>query len=262
MRAYHILGLLFLVLIGCESSDQTAEPLADGSYDQATSQQAEVLTALESMDQEVMQQAFSDLSRIAFTTDTRTEQLDASGQVIATMRQTARHIGQDTTQVLDTQATGSFDFGWLDRFMSEDINTPSFASLPTYTLPEDPPYLSPRNREAFLYSFLPDTVIAGTPVRVMEVRALTEAGEDQTIRHARFFITPEDNTLLQLSLSHLEKGLLFREESRFELALRPALDSTNWLPAYIRSDVKLNVPLRPTERFLSATTFSDFAATV
>jgi hypothetical protein len=161
-------------------------------------------------------------------------------------------------EVLNSNSTGRFAFGWLQRFAAGPRAKVDFVTLPSHILPDDPPYLSPRNRDAYSYVFLPDTMLAGRAVRVIEVQALPEGGKKQTIQRARFYLSQNDETLLALELERLEQGLLFREKSQFSITLRLTPDSSGWLPASTLVDVHLNAPFRPPEQFRTTRTFSNF----
>jgi len=257
MRSYLLLLLLLLLLqIGCSSSEE--EPGTTATDTQETNQRDEALATLAALNQDTMREAFARLSDFSYTTRTRTEQCDEQGQVLAISATTARHFGADSISVLNTNTTGRFAFGWMERFTEDPTRTIDLAPFPTHILPEDPPYLSPRNREAYNYTFLPDTMLADQSVHVIEVQARPDSDQEQTIQRGRFYIHPDDETLLGLELERLEQGLLFREESRYAITLHPAPDGSGWLPASTEADVHLDAPFRPPEQFSTTRLFSDF----
>ena len=255
---FPLLLLLLLSLIGCSSAEEESAT-SPATEPQETNQRDEVLATLAALDQDAIRQAFARLSDFSYTTRTRTEQRDGQGQVLATSATTARHIGADSVSVLNTNTTGRFAFGWLERFTEDPTRTTDLAPFPDNILPEDPPYLSPRNREAYTYMFLPDTVLAGQPVRVIEVQARPDSDQEASIQRGRFYLLPDDETLLALELERLENGLLFREEGRYAITLRPAPAGRGWLPASTEADVHLDAPFRPPEQFSTTRLFSDFA---
>lgn len=257
MRSCLLLLLVLLPLLtGCSSSEKESGSTATDP--QETNQRDEVLATLAALKQDTMREAFTRLSDFSYTTRTRTEQCDEQGQVLATSSTTARHIGADSVSVQNTNTTGRFAFGWMERFAKDSTRTIDLALFPTHILPEDPPYLSPRNREAYAYTFLPDTMLAGQVVRVIEVQARPNSDQEQTIQRGRFYIHPDDETLLGLELERLEQGLLFREKSRYAIMLHPAGDGSGWLPASTVADVHLDAPFRPPEQFLTTRLFSDY----
>lgn len=257
MRYCLLLMLLLLPSSGCSSAgEESASPATEM---QETNQRDDVLAILAALDQDAMRQAFAHLADFTYTTRTRTEQRDEQGQILATAATTARHIGADSVSVQNSNTTGRFAFGWLERFSENPTSVIDLKPFPAHILPEDPPYLSPRNREAYAYTFLPDTMLADQSVRVIEVQARPDSDQEQTIQRGRFYIHPDNKTLLALELQRLEQGLLFREESRFSITLHPSPDGTGWLPASTQADVHLNAPLRPPEQFSTTRLFSDFA---
>ena len=257
MRYCLLLMLLLPLSLGCSSAgEESASPTTET---QEANQRDEVLATLAALDQDAMRQAFADLADFTYTTRTRTEQRDEQGQVLAASATTARHIGADSVSVQNSNTTGRFAFGWLERFSGDPTSVIDLKPFPTHILPEDPPYLSPRNRAAYAYAFLPDTMLAGQSVRVIEVQAHPDSDQEQIIQRGRFYIHPDNETLLALELQRLEQGLLFREESRFSITLHPAPDGTGWLPASTQADVHLYAPFRPPEQFSTTRLFSDFA---
>ncbi len=265
MKTLRLLPALFLLslpgLWGCGAEpDAPAHAAPDEIRRQDAAERQAVLTALQSLRQSALREAFAALPRYRYTRRTRTEQFDAAGRPVAFVERLTRNdVPGGPRTVLEADSAGAFAFGYLRPFLPAKANERDAADLPQHVLLEDPPYLAPRNRDAFFFRFLPDTLLAGAAVQGIEVRARPGAGDGQNIRRVRLYLDRRSGALTALSLERREQGLLFREESRFDLQIRPA-PGGGWLPDRTSFATRIRVPLRPLQHFRTVSTYSDFSA--
>ncbi len=254
-----LLLLSLPALFGCRAERRDAPEQPAQEVQQDPAEREAVLAALQVLKQDALRDAFAALPRYRYTRRTRTEQFDAAQRLVAFRERATRYDlqGQARTRVvLQADSSGAFDFGYLAPFISAAADERDAADLPQYVLLDDPPYLAPRNREAFVYRFLPDTVLADGAAQAIEVRARPGAGDAQDIRRVRLYRDRRSGQLVALSLHRREGGLLFREESRFYVEIRPV--PGGWAPLRTRFSTRLRVPLRTPQQFQTTSTYSDY----
>lgn len=208
------------------------------------------------MDESAFRAAFEGVFARPFERTIRTEEVDRTGSVTAYVERRLRHepSGEGVrTHVLTADSAGRFDFGFLRGFVS---GPPTYepVDVAEHVLEEDPAYASPRSRDAYHYRFLPDTTLAGARVRVVEVTARPEAQDVQHIRRIRFYVAPAGRTLVGLAAHFGREAMFFDEETTVWASVRPA--GGGWVPDVLRSDTRLDVPLRPPQRFRSETLYA------
>lgn len=256
--------LAALAWVGCGADSTTPPLLAPGDTLSTVpaEERAAALALLDAVKQDAIQHAFRRLPNYAFTRRVLTEQLSPSGSVRATRERVVRVPPPDSARrpvVLHADSSGTFQFGWLDRFAPGGPADVLPTELVRYALPEDPAYLEPRTREAFRYRLRADT-IGERPVRVIEIHAQPgELGADQAIRHARLYVDPGSHELAGLYLVRADDSVLFREDSRSLVLLRPAPDS-GWVPARFQTHTRIKVPPRRSQAFRTTSTFSGYRA--
>lgn len=252
-----------LLLVSCRTPAETPDVTATAdAYQQDPAERDAVLAALESLKQDTLRNAFAGLVRYRYTRYTRTEQHDATQRTAFSeyITRIDRHNGQRTQTILQADSTGAFDIGALGGFVTANPARRDAESLPEYVLTDDPPYLAPRNRDAFLYRFLPDTLFWDAPTQVIEVLAHPINGTVQSIRRTRFYLDRATNELIAIYLERTENALFFDEESRFYLRLRPAPDG-GWVPFNVRFRTRLSLPLRPPRHLYTVSTYYSYEAT-
>ena len=217
----------------------------------ATAQDSEetslVMSALEEMDGALLQRAFERLSEYAHTRYSRTEQRIAG---LATMERITRHSVDSSVTVLSERASGDFT-------ANGDGAEPKFLHRPEHIIPEDPPYLSERFREAFEYRFLPDTLLWGRETQVIAIRA--RPGAPHAVRHARYYLDRASNSLVALFLERSAGGMFFTERSRYFLQLRPGPHRA-WVPHHIHVESRLALPFRRPRKVSRTATFYSYGA--
>lgn len=248
-----------LLLASCRTPAEAPGAAAD-AYQQNLDERDAVLAALEILKQDTLRNAFAGLARYGYTRYTRTEQRDAAQQRTAFSEHITRidrRNGLRTQTILQADSSGAFDTGALGGLITADPNQRDAESLPAYVLTDDPPYLAPRNRDAFLYRFLPDTSFWGAPTRVIEVRAHPTNGTGQSIRRTRFYLDRASSELIAIYLERAEDALFFDEESRFYLHLRPSPDG-GWVPYNVRFQTRLHLPLRAPRHLSTVSTYYSY----
>ena len=263
MRSYAPLAAVCLtILSGCTGTEEPgASPEARNEAAPAavSADPDSVFAFLSSIDQGTLRAAFGRLDQLDFTRYSRTEQFDADDHLIAFDERVIRHEGPPGNRrfvTIDSDSAGTFDFGYFSRFVSDDVEAYDPLNLPDHVIPDDPAYLSPRNQEAYLYRWLPDTLMLGAPARVLEIRAHPTEGDEQNIRRVKLYVDRRRNALTAVDLERTDLALWYREESRYYVQVRPMVGGT-WLPHSTRFETRVRVPFRPTHRFRTVATYSE-----
>lgn len=243
MPRFSIIAILLLLLSGCYPERPPAQALPEVSPEE----REEALALAEAADRASLEAAFDRLSRHPHTLRERLHQFDADGRVNAYRRRTVDVDGPERETVFAEQE-GTFDFGAFGRFVSfEDMDRLPENPVP-FLLPEDPPYLTARGREAYRFALAPDTTIGGRAVRVVRVDALPDEGDDQAVRGARLFVDSATGDLVGVILRRASQNVLFGEQSTLELMLAPG-PGGGWLPRTTDYRVAVRAALTATRRF-------------
>jgi hypothetical protein len=270
LRAGRTLLLLLLVAapLACgehelEVPGQAFYPVAYNPYQQTSAERDSILTALSEIDQSAFLGAFQQLAHHDFTRYTRTEQFDREDYLIAFQEHIVRHEmrrGQRAYVTMAMDSAGAFDYGYFSRFVSENVTSQDPPDLTRHIVPEDPAYLSVRNRDAYIYRLLPDTLMWDMVARVIEVRAKPADGDGQNIRRVRLYVDRGSQQLIAMYMERIDLAMLFREESRFYVHTRPTPEGT-WVPYNTRFESRISVPFRPTQLFRTVSTYFQYDAT-
>lgn len=258
--------LCLVALGGCaeeapEVPGQPFYPTSANPFQQTPAERDSVVALLQAVDQEPFREAFARLDAKAFTRYTRVEQFDDEDFLVAYEEHVLRHLtreGERTFTVLDTDSAGTFNFGYFSSFVSENVEMQDPPDLTAHLLPEDPPYLSARNREAYVYRLLPDTLMWDHMAQVIEVRARPVEGDGQNIRLVRLYVDRDTDALIGVYMERIDLALLFREESRFYAHVRPFAPG-EWVPYNTRFETIIRVPFRPAQLFRTVSTYYDYS---
>lgn len=245
MKCTVFLMTLLAALAGCGQAPGLPAPLETPAERAETDS---VLARLGSLRKDAFVQAFDALQRHTYRRYSRTEQFDEGDFLVAFVEREVRHAPDGTARVIREDSAGAFDFGLFKSFVSTRAPSLDPVDLVPLLFPEEPAYLAPRNREYYRYRLLPDTLLWDRTAHVLDVRARPEAGDGQSIRHARYFIDRASGELIALSMARIDLSMLFREESRFFLQIRP-LPSGGWVPFNTRFETRLKMPFEATRRF-------------
>lgn len=235
-------------------------PVAFNPFQETPSERDSIVAVLEALDPAPLQQAFAGLDRHNFTRYTRTEQFDEDDFLIAYEETVVRHETRGAVRMylpLAADSAGAFDYGYFSRFVSETVSSQDPPDLAAYVLPEDPPYLSDRNRDAYTYRFMPDTLMWDMVARVIEVRARPNEGDGLNVRRVRLYVDRGSQALIGMYLERIDLAMLFREESRYYLHVRPSPNGT-WVPYNTRFESRISVPFRPAQLFRTVSTYYNY----
>ena len=250
--------LTFLTLLGCGRTPDAA-PEATGAVVSEAGRDS-VLAALLSIDRTAFDHAFETLNRYSFTRHRRTEQIDDDDRVIAFTERVVRFKkeGDGHRAVLvEADSGGTFDYGFFNRFVSENVKDVAPLDLAPYLLPEEPAFLLPRNRDAFDYRFLADTLLWDVTARVIEVHARPGTGDEQSLRHVRLFVDRNTGALIALAVDRTDRALLFREESRYFVHIRPT-QRGDMVPYTTRYRTRIRTPFHAPRQFRTTATYYEF----
>jgi len=236
-----LLGLLLGLLVACGDT-----PTPSPAEEQGTDDREAVLEMLDTLSTDAFTEAFRALDTVAHRRYVRTEQWAPGPEI--TRRSTALYAHTppgERTLLRVVDSLGTFDADRMPGFLRGGDRP--LEALPSFVLPEDPAYLEPRYAEAFTYTMHPDTTWFGHPLRVIEVAARSDVGDDQAIRHARFYVHAESGELIKLFLQRQDRGLLFGEHTTVDVSIRP--HGAGWVPALLRAHTNVGTLLRPNQVF-------------
>ena len=253
-------GLLLFLLPGCTKKDPPGEiyySAQENPFVQDPEDREKVLSLLTKLDKEPIFGAYSNLISTNYTRYQRTEQFDDLNYLVAFREQVIRHEGPESDRRyrrLDSDSSGAFDFGFFKSFVSVNAPNQDPSDLTPFVLPEDPPYLSPRNVDAYLFRFKSDTLMWNRRAAVLEVRALPEVGDGLNIRRVRMYVDRQENILMGVQLERIDLALLFREESSYFIHIQPTEDD-NWVPHNTRFETRIIMPFKPPQLYRTVSTY-------
>lgn len=247
--------LCLLLLVGCDPGQTEDSELGDISSSGAADS---LFAYVHAIDDEPLVDAFSILTEGTYTRYVRTEQFDGEGYRLAFRERIAR-VRPDGSTLIARDSSGAFDYGYLRRFTSDEIDVTDPANIAELVVPDDPEYLSARSREVYTYASETSTLPPLGEVRVVEIEA--RPNEDAAIRRATLYVQPETKRLVAMRLQRSESAIWFRELSDLFVSIRPNA-SGGWLPHQVRIETALRMPLRPVQRFRTLSTYFDFDETI
>lgn len=253
-RVYLYPFFLLLTLAGCGNRE------VSGLSDEDRAHQDSVLAVLDAIDRTDFENAFDRLSNYAYQRYVRTEQYDEEDFLIAYDEyriQIEGHANDRISTVERTDSAGAFDFGFFNRFVSENVESVDPVDLVPYVLPDELGYTNPRNTDRYSFRILPDTLMWDRLARVIEVRAKPDLADGLNIRVVRHFIDRSTNVLVGIYLERIDLGLLFREESAFYVDLRRT-DDGEFVPNNTRFESTIKMPFRGTYKIRTVSTYTDY----
>ena len=253
---FHFLGVVLI------SSGLAACGDRDGAFesDEEAAMRDSVLAVLSGANRSFFLTAFDRLSEYEYTRYMRTEQYDDDDFLMAFDEVHIRVEGADAqriSRIERSDSAGNFDFGFFNRFVSQNVESVDPVDLVPYVLPDDIGYESPRNAEKYRYGILPDTLLWDRAAMVVEIKVKPRDGDGLNIRTVRQYIDRETNALIAVYLERIDLALLFREESAFYVDLRPAPDGV-FVPNNTRFQTRIRMPFRGTYKIRTVSTYSDF----
>lgn len=234
--------IFFLFVIACGSTPEQP-PLTEDERIERDS----VVALIERADPASLDRAFELLDDEPYIVLERLEQFTADGQVSA-VRERTLTIDGESALVLNSSASGMFDFGSFGRFVSlDDLDHIPDNPVP-FLIDDDPPYLTPVGEEVYRFSFGADTTLGDLHVRTLVIQALPDA--QFPLRNMTLYIDPSDSHLVGLRVHRESDSFFFGENSRMSLFL-----SQDRLPAQATYDVEIHGALTATRRFRLSRTY-------
>lgn len=231
----------------------------------STAPRDSVLALLDRMQRTAFDSAFARLDAYAVTRRVRTDQLDTTGAVTASGTRTIAYApGSGAGTLRRADSTGTFRRGGLlSGIASPQAPRARPPNVATQALADQPAYLAPRTQEAYRYALRPASLQDGTPTLVVEAkaRARRASGADQGIRYARLTLDRASLQLVGLTVVRNSRILLFEEQSRLTLRLRPVDVGPGpavWLPRRTRMHARVDVPFRPPRQFRTVSVYSGY----
>ncbi|WP_243663863.1 hypothetical protein [Rhodothermus marinus] len=123
-------------------------------------------------------QAFEQLARDTFRLTRTLVVLDSSGQLLGREVRTGLYRPDSGLQWLRVDRSGTFPTGSFDHAISRAERTPLAATQALW--PDPLPFLQPRQRDAYRFRSLPDTVLFGRRVARLHVRPADRSAQGRT----------------------------------------------------------------------------------
>lgn len=240
-----MIPLVALVLYaGCV--ENTPSPPPDGGTDAAYQR-------LSSLQFAIIDTAASNLSKLDFTRTVETVAYSDAGDTVAFEHIVIRHAG-GTLAVVDSARRGDFRQGFLARIVAPEVDVVSDTTNFQAIVPQDPPYLSGRWRDAYAYALVDEQGAPAVEVR----RRSDDEGEGADLEHALFIYAPESNQVIGMRVTRQTSSALGDWMSMARLDLEPLNDSL-WVPRnYIYSQSRA-APLQRPYRFSRRVVYSDYS---
>lgn len=214
---------------------------------------------LDSMDTAAFEAAWARLSGRSYERYVRYEQFDDRDRRTARREIVVRsRMGESPSVVVRGDSSGAFSYGAFDPVVSGKTAVPASVDMAPYVFPDEAPYLSPRNRDKYAIEVLPDTVLDGTTVHRIDIRAVAGDGDEEPIRHARFFVSADRERLVAAMLERIDPALLFTEQSRVYVQMQP--DGQDLVPYLARYETWIRARVGRDRRFRLVSAWYDVGA--
>ena len=220
----------------------------------------DVLEALDRAESADFLASFDRLSTYSFNRYIRTEQYDDDDFLLAFDEYQVRVEGSGTerqTRIDRADSAGAFDFGFFNRFVSENVDSADPVDLIPFVLPDDLGFRDPRNIDKYRFRFQADTLLWDREAHVVEIKAKPDLADGLNVRLVRQYIDVESNKLVGVYLQRVDLALLFREESDFYVDLKPGPGGV-FLPYNTRFQTRIGTPFRGTYKVRTVSTFTDY----
>jgi len=261
MRTFSAVLFSFLLLIslaGC-----TGKSASSIGPDEKAARDS-VLAFLDQVDEDGIRSAFQTLHSYAFRRYLRTEQYDEEDFIVAFTEHVVDVEGpaeDRSKRVVQADSGGSFNFGFFNQFVSENVDDADPVDLVPYLIEDDPTYLSPRNLDKYAFRMAGDTLMWDRSARIVDVRAKPDLADGENIRRVRYYVDESSNQLVAMYLERIDLGLLFREESRFYLHVRPVPDAParggSHVPYNTRFQTRIKTPFIGSFLIRTVSTYTD-----
>ncbi len=256
-----VAGLL-LAVSGCYRELPPVSPSTTPLDPQTEQAQADtVMSLLSSSDREALDSAFERMYGYSYRRRTEVRQVSADTSVVA--RKTTNVAvstvdGERRLRVLSTDSSGAFSTGLFGWFAERAVPSEDTTALATMIMPEEPPYLKARGREAYYYRMLPDSAAEDAVFRRCLIEARPGAGDSQQIRRIRITVESSTKRIVAVHVTYDQQTLFYRERSSVGLTLKRVGNRENWLPARLALDTDVGSAFMPRKRFVAESTFDTF----
>lgn len=238
------------------SMSKIPSPNASTLFGQEEQPEDKAFSVLLALRQDVLFEAFSNLEQARYTMFLRTEQYDTSNSLEAHSERVVQYGSRDglsESTIIHDETTGVFNESPLHALLTSNSPMLDPSDFPTYILPDDPAYLSPRNRADYSFRMLEDTLLWNHRLSRIEIVALPST--QLPIRKAKLLFDPSTQDIVGYSLERKERRLLFHESSQLSLQLRPF--KNQWIPHLSRSVALVRTPLQDPVVVRSSVAFFD-----
>jgi len=219
-----------------------------------------IVTLLEAVSQDAMRSAFENLDNYSYRRYLRTEQFDIEDFLLAFTEHIVDAGFADTirtTSVARADSGGAFEFGFFNRFVSENVDDPDPVDLVPFLIEDEPSFLNPKNIDKYSFRMAGDTLMWDRSALIIEVRAKPDLADGLNIRRVRHYIDTSTNELVAMHLERIDLGLLFREESTFYVHVLP-VPSGEMLPYNTRFQTMIRTPFKGSYRIRTVSTYTDY----
>lgn len=257
-----VVAVVLMTAVGCSrSSMDSVGPIEQAERDS-------ILVFLDQVGRDAMRGSFGNLESYAYRRYLRTEQYDGDDFLLAF----TEHLidvegpaGSRSSSVTQADSGGTFDFGFFNQFVSENVEDPDPVDLVPFLIEDDPAYLSPRNLDKYTFRMAGDTLMWDRSALIVDVRAKADLADGENIRRVRYYVDESSNQLVAMYLERIDLGLLFREESTFYMHVRPAPgsaieqggDGVVYVPYNTRFQTQISTPFKGSYRIRTVSTYTD-----
>lgn len=251
LRQFMHLSLLvaFVFTSGCENKTASDQFPVENSVERESA-----IEMLRSLDDRRIRNVFENLDQVSYERNLEFSAVTPGG-IASTPYKLRTRISGENVDVLEESGR---EANGLTRVGSEP--TSSFAELdPSVAVdivPDTTEYRPSRKQEQYDYRLLPDTLVDGTQLKVVEMNARADMSDRPETTRLRFFISSENQELRGIEIETHIDGFLYGEQSRATL-LSTEYEGT-LLPFLMKYDVRLKIPFVSARHLRMVTGYSDF----
>ena len=163
------------------------------------------------------------------------------------MERVEHRVKDSDRAVVHEASDGEFARGVL----ASGADSLALDQLAGHLVDENPPHLSARFAEDYVYRLLPDTSLWGRPTQVISIAARTNT----PLRRALYFL--DGPTLVALYWEEERNSLFSRESAEYFVQMRP-LDGGSWAPYHLHISSRLVLPFMPARSLRRSITLFDY----
>ncbi|MCS7081831.1 MAG: hypothetical protein N2561_01295 [Bacteroidetes bacterium] len=183
----------------------------------------------------------------AYVVQTRTEQLDAQGRVIAWEERQVRRFyvrGQAQREVLAERRQGTFDWGIPARSRPSASGEPGQGPLSLgWTDSSEGGLIRPRDEPDYAFRLIGSGSVGDVPVHVLEASVKPHRASRHELKRARLYLEPNTRRVVAVELQLERRSLLLDLDVELRTELT-RLGEEAWVPAKMVSAIRYKLPLR------------------